>query len=333
MERKEPEQPGHAGVFHGLEGALDFKCARHEHQHVAFGARGEPFEFLGGSFPDGRILPGTLKVLDVDGMAAALGREHFARGHVTLEHRGFEGGGHDHQQQVGPELLLEFERLGEGDVAVQMPLMELVKHQGLDSIQGGVGEHFPQKDALGHKPDPGFGRGDLVEPDLVTDLAAEPAGTFLGNAAGQHPGGQTARLEHDAFAGSKQSVVEQDLGDLGGFARTGGRLQDEAGIGLQRGNHPVFEFKNGKGTTVQSGAHCSRFRPREQGGVLGCQTSAARTACENETGPRAHWRAGSRNPRGRHAHHRREGLSDIKMRPHGPEDPGQESQNTLMLKA
>ncbi len=50
--------------------------------------------------------------------------------------------------QIGPALLLQIERAGERDVAVEMPLVEFVEDDRADPAQLRVGEHLAQQ----HRP-------------------------------------------------------------------------------------------------------------------------------------------------------------------------------------
>ncbi len=67
------------------------------------------------------------------------------------------------------------------------------------------------------------------QPDLVTHHLAQRRPHFLRHALGQHPRRQPARLEHhDLALFAEQAVAQQDLRNLGGFARPGRRLHDQS---------------------------------------------------------------------------------------------------------
>ena len=68
-----------------------------------------------------------------------------------------EGGGHGEKAQVGAQGGAGVEDEREGQVGVQVALMELVEDDEADTRQGRVGLHPAGEDALGHHLDPGGG--------------------------------------------------------------------------------------------------------------------------------------------------------------------------------
>ena len=146
----------------------------------------------------------------------------------------------------GRMLFLQVQGAGEGDVAVKMAFVKFVEENGRDSAQLWVVNHLPQQNPFGHKTDFRFGRCDILETNLVADLFAEfrrrvpaprarRAGVRPAGAAGGSPPGHR-----------QEAVLQKHLRHLRGFARTGGRGQNQAAIGFQTGDDVLFDFINGQ---------------------------------------------------------------------------------------
>jgi hypothetical protein len=69
---------------------------------------------------------------------------------------------------------------------------------------------------------------------------------FLRHARGEHPRREPPGLQDNTLAVAKQPVLEQHLGDLGGFARAGGSLQDQAFRRPEGSDEIGFNFVNGQ---------------------------------------------------------------------------------------
>ncbi len=118
-------------------------------------------------------------------------------------------------------------------------------------LEARVAEHLPKEDALGDVEDARVLRGNIVEPDAVAHLAAESDAAFLGHALGEHAGREAPGLQDDADAVLQQTALQEDLGNLRGFARTRGGLKDETGALLQA-EHDFFIQ-----VVDRQGGHCS----------------------------------------------------------------------------
>lgn len=87
-----------------------------------------------------------------------------------------------------------------------------------------------EHDAFGDEEDAGVVGGDVFEADLVADFVAEACVAFLCDAGCEHACGDAAGLEDDDLLGwvwgVGEGLVEEELGDLGGFAGACGGADD-----------------------------------------------------------------------------------------------------------
>src|SRR5262249_18298930 len=81
---------------------------------------------------------------------------------------------------------------------------------------------------------------------LIADFAAKLCLALPGDAGGEQSGSQAARLQDDDLPGAEQTVIEEHLWHLGGFAGTGRRRDEQPPVGLQPGEDLWFDFVNRK---------------------------------------------------------------------------------------
>ena len=155
-------------------------------------------------------------------------------------------------------LLLQIERAGERDVAIEVPLVKLVEDDHADAAEAGIGEHLAQEHALGHEANARPGGADAVEPNLVPDFLAEPRLSLKGDARREHPRRQPPRLEDDDLASAGKAVIEEHLRNLRRFSGAGRGLEDEPGVLSQRIDQRGFELEDGKIAGIQSGVTVDR---------------------------------------------------------------------------
>jgi len=124
------------------------------------------------------------------------------------------------------------ERTGQGDVAIEMALVKFVEKNGGDAAQLRILNELPKQNSFGDEADASALGGQVFESDLVADFVAETNVALGGNARGEEASGKTAGLEDHDLAAPEETMAEENLGDLGGFAGAGGSLEDEAGMGL-----------------------------------------------------------------------------------------------------
>ena len=212
-----------------LGAPADLGAARQEDQQVAVGLLAQQ--------PLHRPRDAVLE--PVVGAGGLLGRE-VLDGHVEAaplraegggaqeggHRRGVERGRHGHQPQVGPAGALQAAQQRQGQVAVQVALVELVEQDGADAGEGGLGEEAAQQQPLGDEADAGARRGDVLEADLVADRLAGPLAQLLGHPPGRQPGRQAPRLQHHHLALHQPGGVDRGR-DARGLAGAGGRLDDQ----------------------------------------------------------------------------------------------------------
>lgn len=129
---------------------------------------------------------------------------------------------------------------GEGEIAIEVTLVELVEDHDPGVFELGVGEDAAGEDAFGEEAEAGAGTTDVVETNLVADGFAKGFAKLRGNA----PGGQASR-EPARFEDPDLAIGEREEGgrDESGLPCPRGRLQDEIGGATSKGgdytrNHP-----------------------------------------------------------------------------------------------
>jgi hypothetical protein len=97
VQREDDKTIAHARGSDSSNGAPDLVFAWHEDEDVAFGARGEPLELIGGEVPDGIAIAADRfgKIFDFDRKLSTARGEEDARIQIFLEQAGIEGRGHD----------------------------------------------------------------------------------------------------------------------------------------------------------------------------------------------------------------------------------------------
>ncbi len=123
-----------------------------------------------------------------------------------------------------------------------MPFVKLVENERRHAAQCRILDHLPQQQALGDEADAGASAGDVLEANLVADFAAQFGLAFPRDPRRQEPCGQPARLQDHYLAGAQDAVLQQHLGDLGGFARAGGCGHEQAPGFPQAGQEWLFDL-------------------------------------------------------------------------------------------
>ncbi len=211
VQRKQDEAAGFARVPDGLDGLRNLESAGHENQHVTLAAGIDvSAEGIGGLFPN-RTLVGVRRVggvFNFDGEGAAFRSEHGARLEVRREQIRIECRGHHGQAQVGPGGGGQVERTREGDVPIEMALVKFVEEQHGDAGERRIIDHLAEQDPFGDKANPCFPRGDILEANLITNLATELDAEFLCHAGGKQAGGEPAGLQDDGLATIEEPALQ-----------------------------------------------------------------------------------------------------------------------------
>ena len=142
--------------------------------------------------------------------------------------------------------MLQTQRLGQRDVAVDVPLVKFVKENGGDAGEVRLGEHLAQQNAFGLELNARGGATDGFKANLVADFATKLHATLFSDALGEQAGGETARLEHNGFAIAQRAEIEEHLGNLSGFAGSGGGGQDDPARVRKRCSELLSDGMNGQ---------------------------------------------------------------------------------------
>ena len=136
-------------------------------------------------------------------------------------------GRHHHQFQFRPDGLLHAADHGQGQVAVEAPLVELIEHDRGHRFQERVVLQHAEEDAFGDDPDPRLRTHAAIEADLVADLVAQRRAAFVSDPPRTGPGRQAAGLQDHDRTGPGQARIEQGRRHAGRLARPGGRPQHD----------------------------------------------------------------------------------------------------------
>ena len=135
---------------------------------------------------------------------------------------------------------------------MQVTLVKFIENNRRDAAQLGIGEHLAEQNSLRDKQEPRVAGRNIIEADLVADLAAEFHTPLAGDTRRQHPRGQAPRLQDHATTVAQDAPVEEDLGNLGGFSRAGRGFEDETVPLAQRADDFLVEFVNGQRLVIHS---------------------------------------------------------------------------------
>ena len=248
MQRQQGEAGAAGERFALAECAVDLGCSGEEGEDVAGVAFGVEQR---DSLADLRLqrLWRVRQMTHGERVLATCGAQDRAAAEIVRDRSGIERGGHDDEPQFGARALQALEQ-SEREVAVEVALVELVQHDGVDAAQGGVGEQATREDAFGDEAEARARAGDLVEADLVADGVADLLAEFGGDAARGEARGDAAWFEDEDFAADEG---EQRGRDAGGLAGAGRGFEDEVGCTAERGENVGEDRIDRKGWLE---AHC-----------------------------------------------------------------------------
>ena len=207
-----------------------------------FPALSRPSQASGGEFP-GRRVARLRQIFERDGKHFARRLEHLHRLEIVGQQRGLERGRHDNDLEIGPRRLLNLPCTGQGEVAFEMALMKFVEDENADARKRRALLHLAQEDAFGDVENARVARGDIFEPVLETDFAAQLDAALFRDAPGQQTGGEPARLQDDDAARAGQAVIEEILRNLRRLAGAGRGLHDDAVLAAQHAREIAAQGK------------------------------------------------------------------------------------------
>ncbi len=194
-------------------GALDLGRAGQEDQHVALGLAAQDLAHRRGG---GRLdvlarAPGRPAHVHRVGPALA-GHQRGGLAVAAQQRRhpvAVEGGRHDQDAQVGPQVAAGVQRQGQAQVGVQAALVELVEHHQGHALQPRVPLEPAGQDALGQHLHPRGRPHGAVVAGAVADRLAHRLPPQRGHAPGRGPGGQPAGLQHHDAVVAPPRLVQQ----------------------------------------------------------------------------------------------------------------------------
>ena len=142
---------------------------------------------------------------------------------------GLERRRHDGEAEIRPYAFLELSHHGERDVALQVPLVELVEDDDADTLEEGIGREEPAEDPLGHEPQPGPGAAALLEAHAVAHLLAERTAALAGDVRRRRARRDPPWLEDEDVPIAGEARIEERRGHARRLAGAGGGAEDEAG--------------------------------------------------------------------------------------------------------
>ena len=264
-----PGHLGHARDEHEDVTLLLGQCPTGGGGHVVEEPRGDP-AVVGPQYAGREGTP--LLVHREQGAPHADHRRRVATAEQRRRALRLDGRRHGHDQQVLAQVLAYVDQQREGEVGVELPLVDLVEHHRIDPRQLGVALQSSQQQP----------RGDELDPGAVPDPALPAHGEAgrrahrliqqLGQPTGGGPGDDPPWLrDHDATPHHRRDRRWHQ----GGLARAGRRLDHRDPTGPQRGDdvrQPVDDREVGR-RRQQAGdrvvRHLRSVSRRAQGRVRG----------------------------------------------------------------
>ena len=160
------------------------------------------------------------QITDVHGERTALRVEMDASRQEREQRLGIQRRRHDDEPQVGAQRPKAVARHRQAKIHIQAALVEFVEDDGGDLGKPGAGDEHPGQDALGEEEDARVGAADALVAGLEADEVAAGNPHLGGNALGEHPRGESARLKDDDLAAQSGMAerLEEHFGNLGGLA-------------------------------------------------------------------------------------------------------------------
>jgi hypothetical protein len=212
--------------------AFDLALAGQEHEHVAV-ASGERFRDRATKRPRIALVRARRHMRDAHRKAAAFARKT-RRIEPALDARAGERRRHDHEAQIGPEIRLHVERERGAEIAVEMPLVELVEQDRADVAERGVVLDHPRQDAFGDDLDACRRRDATLEADAIADRRSDRFAALRGHEFGGSTRGDASWFEHQDLAAAEPRGIEQRRRHLRRLAGAGRRFEHEPRMHFER---------------------------------------------------------------------------------------------------
>ena len=140
-------------------------------------------------------------------------------------------GGHRDEQEIGTQVGADLDEHRQGEVGVQLALVDLVEHDGRHPGQPGIALQPAEQDAGGDELDPGAGADLAIAAHGVADGPPDRLTEQVGEPACRRPGGDPARLGHDHQSADVPRDSGRDERRLAGARR----CLDDGGPGVSQG--------------------------------------------------------------------------------------------------
>ena len=156
-----------------------------------------------------------------DGEHPALHMDRFCIRDQGFQGRQIEGGGHDHDPQVLPQIGAHIQRQSQPQIRMDVPFVKFVKNDQPRLRQLRIMLDHAGQDRFRHHLDPGLAGDFRFRSGAVTDFSAHRTPQQLRHPSRRCPGGDPPRLQHDdLFPCQPVRLLQQKRGrDKGTFPR------------------------------------------------------------------------------------------------------------------
>ncbi len=224
MERNEHEVPLGGDGRGALHRAPNFRGAGKKDEDIAARAALQELAHRARDLrlERARVGLGRVRHLDIELPPDA---RHDRRIQVRRHGQRIERRRHDDEPEIRarrpPQPLEQRER----QISLQVPLVELVEHDGADAALLGIAEQPARQDSLRHELEPRRRPAGPLEPNFIADRISDALAPFFRHTSRREPRREPPRLEHDHLALDPR--IEQRCGHPRRLARPGGRLQNQ----------------------------------------------------------------------------------------------------------
>ena len=188
------------GLFHlranCLGTATDLAHSGEKDQDIA-GVFGEGFCDRVANQRFQRLLCRSRKVFDFHGMKSRVDLENGRIGQKFRDQFSLERRRHHDQLEVRARGELKSPQIGNGQIAVEMALMEFVENHRMGARKLRIRKKLPHQHSFGQETQARARRGDILETKLIAYFFPELGTELFGHATGGKLGGNSAGFEDD----------------------------------------------------------------------------------------------------------------------------------------